>query len=689
MYKMQKDESIFSLHIVRQLYTFLLLVLAASFETIATNSMMSRKKLILFSLTPLAFLCIFLVLVEIALRLLAPSLDNPFVSQITENGIEWNQINRRYLSKYFPATVTAVPEFKPGVMRAYKTENTFRIFCIGESSMFGTPYAMSATIPAILRKQLRHLYPERDIEVINLGAAAINSNVILDVTKRLFDLQPDLILLYAGHNEFYGPDGVGASLIERSLPFAIPLKYSARDLRLVRGVQNLLRSTSGSSPEGERNMMKQVSENTYVRLDAPEADRVFRILESNLAGIVGLCNSHGVPLIVSDATSNLLFPPFAYDSVAAGKDRRELFSAIPRMFESGKYESLLAALTQVFLADSTNAFVDYWLGRCYLATGAIVRGKELLVKGKDNDLLKFRAPERTNAIFRNVCRAFNIPLVSSDSLFMSLTPSGLPPGDTLFWEHLHPNARGYYEIAGLFLQKIIQLGILHPDPRTGPRRESLPFDSDSLSIPWLDHAYADLSIRFLTSRWPFHGYKARTYVIDSAGGTLRQIAADVYTHTLGWNEGCYRSAAYFESRGGYRNARTTYESLVEEHPNDYHTLYMLGNLEKENGHLAEAAARYRLAIAVNPRFAFSRIDLALLLINAGDYDGAIQHLQTADSLTSKKDTLVRATIFYGLSASYANTGDYSRAIQLVDEALKIAPSYQAAQILRNNLARRP
>ena len=687
MYKMRQDESIFSLHIVTQLYTFFFRIPAVRKTTTVTKRMMSKKKLFLFSLTPLAFLCIFFVLVEIALRLFAPSLDNPFVVHVAEEGLEWNQINRGYLSKYFPATVTTIPEFKPGMMRRNKTANTFRIFCIGESSMFGTPYAMSATIPAILRKQLRHLYPDRDIEVINLGAAAINSNVILDVTKRLFDLQPDLILLYAGHNEFYGPDGVGAAFVERNLPFAIPLKYGARDLRLVRAVQNLLRSISGNPPAGDRNMMKQVSENTYVRLDAPEADRVFRMLESNLAGIAGLCNSHGVPLIVSDVTSNLLFPPFAYDSTAAGRDRREL---IPKMFESGNYESVLSALTPVLLSDSTNAFANYWLGRCYLAAGEIGRGKESLVKAKDNDLLKFRAPERTNAIIRNVCHTFTIPLVSADSLFMSLTPPGFPPGDGLFWEHLHPNARGYYYIAGLFLQKIIQLGIIHPAPRSGPQRESLPFDSDSLSIPWLDHAYADLSIRFLTTRWPFHGYKAKSYVIDSADATLRQIAADVYTHTLGWNEGCYRSAGYFESRGEYRNARTTYESLVEEHPNDYHTLYVLGNLEKENGRLAEAAGRYELSIAVNPRFALPRIDLALLLINAGDYDGAIQHLQTADSLTSAKDIpLVRATIFYGLSAAYANKGDYARAGRLVDEALKIAPSYQAAQMLRDNLAHRP
>ncbi|HEX7574151.1 MAG TPA: tetratricopeptide repeat protein, partial [Bacteroidota bacterium] len=465
------------------------------------------------------------------------------------------------------------------------------------------------------------------------------------------------------------------------------LKYSARDLRLVRAVQNLLRRVIPGFREGERNMMRQVSENSHVRLGSPEAERVFRLLESNLTTIAGLCRTNGVPLIVSDVTSNLLFPPFAYDSVVAGRDCGRLFARVPAMFDSGNPGSLLTVLSPLFAEDSSNAFVSYWMGRSCLATGDIRRGRELLARARDNDLLKFRAPERTNTVIRNVCRANSVLLVSSDSLFLSFTPSGVP-GDTLFREHLHPNARGYYEIAGLFLRKIMQLGIIHPDPPIGSHTNPLPFNSDSLSIPWLDLAYADLSIRYLTGRWPFRGYRAVSHVLDTADGFLRKIATDVYTHALGWDDGCYRTAEYFGSRGEYLNGRTTYQSLIEGDPDDSRALYMLGNLEKQYGHFAEAATAYRRAITAGPRFELPRIDLALLQINLGEYDDAIRQLRTADSLTSGKDLpLVRATIFYGLSASFANKGDYATAGTLIQEALKLAPSYAPAQALRDELAR--
>ena len=196
--------------------------------------MISTSKKILFSLVPAFIVLVLLALTEIGLRLFSDSLAVPLATPVTYDGIEWLQINRGYLEKYFPANVVLLPEFKPTLMRRHKDAGIFRVLCLGESSMFGTPYQMTATIPSIVRKQLRHIIPGREIEVINLGASAINTNVIADVSSQLVAFQPDLVLLYAGHNEFYGPDGVGASFVEKHLPFLTPLKYKLRDLRLVR-----------------------------------------------------------------------------------------------------------------------------------------------------------------------------------------------------------------------------------------------------------------------------------------------------------------------------------------------------------------------------------------------------------------------------------------------------------------------
>jgi hypothetical protein len=223
-----------------------------------TKTTLSFKKAILFSLAPTVLFAGLIIALEFILRYTAPSLDHPFVREIHADGIEWYQINRRYLTKYFPSQQSVVPDLRSTVFRKTKNRNTYRIVCLGSSSMFGTPYEMNANIAAIVRKQLRHLFPEKDIEVINLGASAINSNVILDLFKNIINFQPDLVLVYMGHNEFYGPDGAGASYLQREFPSTIPLVYSLRDMRVFKLFQGFLTSHGESEDHREQNLMKLV-----------------------------------------------------------------------------------------------------------------------------------------------------------------------------------------------------------------------------------------------------------------------------------------------------------------------------------------------------------------------------------------------------------------------------------------------
>ena len=649
------------------------------------SRMLSRRKQLLFAALPAFVLLLLLFAGEVTLRLFDPSLASPLLREVTADGTLWYEVNRGYLQRYFPLNVPVVPELKPERFRAEKSKGVFRVFCLGESTMFGTPYVMNATVPAILRKQLRALYPGREIEVVNFGAAAVNSNVILDLTRQLVDYEPDVILLYAGHNEFYGPDGVGAPWIERWLPFLIPLKYEAYDIRLLALARSFLQKSPETGPGGERNLMRQVSDNTLVRPGSGAAERIFSRFAANLSAIAAVCRSRGIPLVVSDVTSNILVPPFAFDTLTAGAGGQSVFTTAPALFAAGKYTALAGALEPLLRSDSANAFIEYWLGRVRLATGETRGGKALLERAKDDDLLKFRAPARINAIIRSECTADHVPFVSSDSLFASSSPGGIP-GDELFWEHLHPTVRGYYDIACLYLTEIINLGLLREStPPEGPRA-FLPFSMDSLSIPWLELAHADLAVAFMTSRWPFRGFTTVPRVLGGADSTLRSIATQVYHNTLDWNLGCYRTAEVFEHKGMFREAETTYESLLENSPRNSLALYLLGNLFRDQGRYAGAALWYRKSIAANNTYEYPRIDLALIEINGGNLDDALRQLNAADSLSRGKDEpLVRATIYYGLAAVYANRGEFPRARRMAEESLRLFPAYTAALSLKRAL----
>jgi lysophospholipase L1-like esterase len=92
-------------------------------------------------------------------------------------------------------------------MRETKPANGFRVFVFGGSSAQGFPNASRASFPSLLERMLKLTYPDKIIEVVKLGTSAINSHTLLDILPDVLSYSPDLILMYAGHNEYYGELG--------------------------------------------------------------------------------------------------------------------------------------------------------------------------------------------------------------------------------------------------------------------------------------------------------------------------------------------------------------------------------------------------------------------------------------------------------------------------------------------------
>lgn len=90
-----------------------------------------------------------------------------------------------------------------------KTPGTLRIMAIGSSTTFDPGVSNdSATWPARLEAWLRQLAPGQRVEVINAGVPGYR--VIDDLIRLEIDLfryQPDIVILYEGHNDLFGALG--------------------------------------------------------------------------------------------------------------------------------------------------------------------------------------------------------------------------------------------------------------------------------------------------------------------------------------------------------------------------------------------------------------------------------------------------------------------------------------------------
>src|SRR5690606_12884571 len=122
---------------------------------------------------------------------------------------------------------------------------------------------------------------------------------------------------------------------------------------------------------------------------------------------------------------------------------------------------------------------------------------------KDLDALRFRAPEKINSIINDLSEEFNIPVVSIDSLFNSVSPEGIT-GDNLIVDHLHPNVEGYQLIGKAFYDCMKNEGYL-----PNKENEEIPYEKqDSLTrtnfvFTRLDSILGNYFIKILKTDWPY------------------------------------------------------------------------------------------------------------------------------------------------------------------------------------------
>ena len=160
---------------------------------------------------------LFFVLLETALHIFNYGSDYKQWVNVTADKL---MLNPELCRRYFYTTAT-VPYSNQNTFDANKKPNSFRVFILGESSAAGYPYTPNGDFGRYIRKRLEACYPSAVIEVVNLGITAVNSYTIRDIMPGVLEQKPDLILIYTGHNEYYGALGVGSMESVGKSPFIV------------------------------------------------------------------------------------------------------------------------------------------------------------------------------------------------------------------------------------------------------------------------------------------------------------------------------------------------------------------------------------------------------------------------------------------------------------------------------------
>jgi tetratricopeptide (TPR) repeat protein len=538
---------------------------------------LSKPKEALFRIVMVLLPFTILLFAEIGLRIFeyGGNLDL-FVLKKTGDVTEF-VLNKDFTKRYFFQKGINPPVPLSQTFSAIKDNNTYRIFCVGESTVQGFPYPPNAAFPALLKNILSTLHPDKNIEVINCGITAITSITVMDMTEEILEkYRPDLLVVYSGHNEFYGVFGQASRLFlfedRTMLQLFLKLQHSKLFLLMRDIINSVFGKDISNDPTLHRGtFMANVAKNAGIKL----SDKIIKITEDfyreNIEEIIEKAKEQNTNILICNEVVNLKdFYPFAsmHSEDFAQKDSalwNRLITEAEEEQTRNNFEAAIDLYLQALKIDASFAETHYQLGRCYYNIKDYKAAKEHFELASDLDVIRFRAPGSFNVTLKKVCDKNDIPLVDVNKDFSEISVGGII-GLELLTEHVHPNQMGYLQIAKSISKVMSENGFIRDNwDWTKNLSDSAYLSMSSTTI--LDEEIANYTLFYLTSYWPFNNYHKKDSYTRIGNERTEQLAK-----------------SFIESNKG---------SSVE-----FHLKY---GLELENSKkFNEALAEYKAALAIEP-----------------------------------------------------------------------------------------
>ncbi|HWK06366.1 MAG TPA: hypothetical protein VNS58_22160 [Puia sp.] len=626
--------------------------------------------------------------------------------------------SRKYFANQENATTGNLELF-----RKKKEANTFRVFVLGESTTIGYPYFHNGSFHRWLQYRLMHEYPDKNFEIINLSLTAVNSYTVCGFAKDVVNYEPDAILIYTGHNEYYGAMGVGSTDRIGGNAAVINGVLALRRFRLTQLLTNVIekitRVFGSHTAKAGKTRMEAMAGDQQITYGSPLFNRGIDQFRSNMEETLRLLEKRQVPVFFSNLVSNERdLPPFISIPPDSGK-----FPGFAKNYANGltAWENKDTAAAGRFFEEAgreyqSHAGCNYYLGCLAYRRGDSVQAKEYFSKAKELDALRFRAPDSINAIILQLCHKYkNTHWVDTRTAFEARSKYAII-GDELLLEHVHPNLMGYALLSDVFYETMKKQGLLSFHPEKEMSFRQLLQDMPITKVDSLAGAYRVFNLK---RSWPFRDEKSGNGgPLDSAlparslGDSLNprseeeRLAYELMLKETNWPAATDSLYDYYISRQDWSDARKVIEGLVLEHPTEEPFYEKTANLCGKLKEQENAVFYFKKSFSLSPSFEKARkiFVLFLQLDRPGDampyLDYAIQNNSSGMNLIpvrkfaaeilqlqqiSGKDT-ANLPVLNQIADKYFKMGNREGALKYLEKVLKADPGNKEALALQNRLS---
>ncbi|KPK23678.1 MAG: hypothetical protein AMJ61_15365 [Desulfobacterales bacterium SG8_35_2] len=375
-----------------------------------------------------------------------------------------------------------------------KAPGTFRIFCLGGSTTYGRPYNDITSFAGWLRELLPAADRNKNWEVINAGGISYASYRAAHLMEELINYQPDLFIIYTGHNEFLEERTYSKI---KDIPPVIRTSVSLLAKTRTWSAMTSALQGLGLSPQQEKQdrenlalevvtiLDKSAGLNRYTRDDALQ-EKILRHYRVSLERMAGMARSVGAKVIfVTPASSLNDCTPFKSEhtpdiSPADSKRTEEVLAQAKTLLSQKSWHEAATLLEAAVKRDPRHAELQYRYGQALLALERYAEAESAFRAARDEDVCPLRALTPMRKIVADVAKdqgAGHLDYVDLLERSMQQLKGYSIPGKEFFLDHVHPTIEG---------NKILAVGLVKAMADTGLVR---------LGTDWGDQAIASVAAK--------------------------------------------------------------------------------------------------------------------------------------------------------------------------------------------------
>ena len=340
-----------------------------------------------------------------------------------------------------------------------------RVFTFGGSATAGLGFSPNVTVARELQRVLRAAYPGLHIEVMNLGIVALSTNQVrLLVDEVCRSYEPDLILVYAGNNEFL--ELHAEKYFDTHADALTRGRHRLMRTNLYRFMSRAIRGARRRPTLAEQNLSRedlQLTQSEIIRdiaLSAEEVAGAIDRYERNIDAMAESAVATGTPILLSTVASNWKWRGRS----DLPNDWIEMLLGQPAAAELDLRHAL--ALVDNELAASATSERHAWLfkrAELRLRMGDFGSARDDYRAAMNEDPHLRRALDAMNDRVRAVAQRRGAALLDVVDLLSRAGEHGIVGFDD-FYDYVHLTPRGTVRIAGEAFRTMQRMGVLPPAP---------------------------------------------------------------------------------------------------------------------------------------------------------------------------------------------------------------------------------